>query len=756
MSDYQAAPLIAAKYSIPPVRPGAVARTRLHEQLMDTSYTPLTTVVAPAGWGKTTVLVHWADDPAETRHVVWVSLDTSDDEPARFWSYVLTALTLGVDGLTADALKALSTAGATPMDLALPQLLNDLNELTSESVLVLDDYHLIDDPQIHQDVEFLVGYLPAALRLVIAGRFDPPLPLARMRARGELTEIRAAQLRFAEPEALALLSAVTASAFDPGHAAELCEKAEGWAAGLQLAGLAIRASSEPTTTSATLRGDDRHILDYLSTEVLAHLDSSQRELLVRTAVLERLSGPLCDAVLHRHGSADVLHELERRDMFVTALDPDRQWFRCHGLLRELLVREQGEDADHPAANVLSDAATWFLERGYVADAIDVRIQAEDFEGAAELLRTQVMWFIGHGAAASHLQLGERLPRRLVVSDPMLCISLAWTAAFTGQNWKMAPWLDAAERFSMDQGAAALGWSSLRGAVLTMRARYNGTAGADDPTALRHAEEAVRVEVDPTLPGYVVARTVLGITLSNLDRSWEAVRPLDAAWKQARTQALYPLPRLQAASALAVALFDTRRLDQLRRLLTDIHPTVEACQEHWGPAVGPGLSRLLTVQGQLAHHDGDIVRATILLDQAVELARIFGEPTARMTALLATAQIQLDRRDPAAAHASISEAREVADNDHVPSPILDRLTAMDSRVGRPSHSFSRTDVLLEELTERERAVLRGLAGDGSQREIGKALFLSINTVKGYTKSLYRKLGVGTRKDAVSRGRSLGLM
>ena len=187
-------PLLAAKCSIPPQRPGGVVRRRLHDLLLDNAATRLTAVAAPAGWGKTTLLSQWAHDPREQRRVAWVSLDESDDEPVRFWSYVMTALR--PHGLGAGSVAALGAPGVDPIDVAVPLLLNELESATDAVVLVLDDFHLLSDPRVHEGVEFLLAYLPASMRLVVAGRTDPPLPLPRLRARGELTEIRAEDLRF--------------------------------------------------------------------------------------------------------------------------------------------------------------------------------------------------------------------------------------------------------------------------------------------------------------------------------------------------------------------------------------------------------------------------------------------------------------------------------------------------------------------------------------------------------------------------------
>ena len=212
-SDRPARPLLTVKQVIPPVRAGAVPRERLQRQLR-LAETRLTVVVAPAGWGKTSLLSGWAADADEQRRIAWVSLDESDDEPVRFWSYVLTALHGASDEISAGPLQALDGAGIAPIDLALPMLLNELAASAVPHVLVLDDYHVLTDPRIHEAVEFLVTYLPASLRLVIAGRTDPPLPIARLRARGDLTELRAAQLRFSPDEAAALVSAVSGHDLD--------------------------------------------------------------------------------------------------------------------------------------------------------------------------------------------------------------------------------------------------------------------------------------------------------------------------------------------------------------------------------------------------------------------------------------------------------------------------------------------------------------------------------------------------------------
>ncbi|MDF2977467.1 MAG: malT [Actinomycetospora sp.] len=756
MSERPTAPLIAAKQTVPPIRPGTVVRTRLRAGLHRDDGTRLTVVVAPAGWGKTTLLSQWAHDAAETRGVVWVSLDEADDDPIRFWTYVLTALHRAAPELADGALGALSTPGLDPVDLALPLLLNALVELDRRYVLVLDDYHVLSDPRVHEGVEFLLAYLPPTLHLVLAGRSDPPLPLARLRARRELTEIRAADLGFRPDEAAALLCAVGDAAFDAEAVTALCARTEGWAAGLQLAALTVRGAADPATAATTIRGDDRHVLDYLSTEVLDRLETDHRDLLVRTSVLERLTGPLCDHVLGRDGSAEVLRALERADLFVVPLDARGDWYRCHGLFRDVLRRELTRMDPAEPARVLARAADWFLAREHLVDAVDHRLRAGDEPAAADLLRSSVPWFLERGALSTHLELGQRLSPGTVLADPRLCVALAWAAALDGRHDRMGPWLDAAEDLIDEDTPALEGWRTVRGAAATMRAVELVIWRAEAEPALTASAHAIAQETDPMVAGYVMARTVRGAVLAFSGRHEEAVPFLDEAWERARALGLSPLLALQPASILGVALTETGRVERLRRLLADVAPAVRTAEQQWGTATTPGVATLRTAEARLAGVDGDPGTARTLLLRAVELARTSGEAPALLTALTDLAEAELDRGDPAAARAALAQAREVGEHEPVLTLFVDRLARLERRAGRSAAPPRRHDEVVEDLTDRESAILRALTGDATQREIGASLYLSINTVKGYTKILYRKLGVSTRAEAVERARALGLV
>ena len=742
-SDRPTRPLLTVKQVIPPVRAGAVPRERLQRQLR-LAETRLSVVVAPAGWGKTSLLSGWAAEAGEKRRIAWVSLDESDDEPVRFWSYVLTALH-GVSGeISVGPLQALDGAGIAPTDLALPMLLNELAVSAVPHVLVLDDYHVLADPRIHEAVEFLVTYLPASLRLVIAGRTDPPLPIARLRARGELTELRAAQLRFSPDEAVSLVSAVSGHDVDSATAAAVWERTEGWAAGLQLAALALRADP------AKARGDDRHLLDFFAAEVLPGLAPRQHDLLVRAAPLERLSGPLCDAALQVTGSAEVLADLVRADLFVAALDDEQRWYRLHHLLRDALAREATTDP----REVLSRAATWFAAQDRFDDAVHHLVLAGRDDAAAELLEsTAETWFFPRGAATTYLQLGERLPSSAV--GPVLALTLGVAAALCGDQARVNRWLDAADAAGTPDTVAP-GWHSFRAAVLCWRAAF-GLSDAESARSVALAQQALDLETKGGAHGHPVVRPALGGMLFRDGRFDEAAALLLDQWARPDRDSWQPWILLNVGGTLTVSLIETGRGDECDRVLRDAGPLAEAVERDGREASAPGLAALRIAKGRRRYESADPEAAAVLLRRAVTLAELHPRPTMLFLGLVYLADAELARGDRPAALAALSRAREIVDDEPVSAFAARRLEQAEARLGRAgTRAAKRSGALTEELTDRELSILRALQGSATQREIGAALFLSINTVKAYNKSLYRKLGVASRHDAVTAARELGLI
>jgi LuxR family transcriptional regulator, maltose regulon positive regulatory protein len=313
---------------MPSRRPGAVPRQRLAQRGRAVSGSALTILSAPAGFGKTTLLTEWlaaeSADGADRAAVAWVSLDRRDNDPTLFWTYVVTAIQAAVDGVGNAALQLLASS-PPPIDAALAALLNDLDGHSSELMLVLDDYHVIETPAVHDGLTFVLEHQPRGLHVVLATRADPPLPLAQLRASGRLVEVRAADLRFTPEEAAAYLNGPMDLGLSDDHVAALEGRTEGWIAALQLAALSLQGRADPDAFIAGFAGNDRYIVDYLAEEVLARQPAEAREFLLATSILERLTGPLCDAVTGRDGGKLTLSALERANLFLVPLDDRRQW-----------------------------------------------------------------------------------------------------------------------------------------------------------------------------------------------------------------------------------------------------------------------------------------------------------------------------------------------------------------------------------------------------------------------------------------------
>ena len=376
-------PLLASKVRVPGRRREAVPRPRLAERVGRAAR--LTLVSAPAGFGKTTLLTQWlAEAPDGGPAVAWVSLDERDNDPGTFWTYVITALHGATDGAGAGALGLLRSS-QPPTEAVLVSLVNDLHGLPGEVVLVLDDYHLIESRDIQDGMAFLVEHLPAQVHLLLATRVDPPLPLARLRARGELVEVRSTDLRFTPAEAAEYLAGPMGLALSPEDVATLAERTEGWAAALQLAGLSLQDRDDPSAVVAKFAGDDRFVVDYLAEEVLARQPTDVRDFLLETSVLERFTGPLCDAVTGQAGGAARLVALERSNLFLVPLDDHRQWYRYHHLFADVLRAQLLGQQPGRVTELHRRASAWFQDHGDPAAAIRHALAGDDYDRAADLI-----------------------------------------------------------------------------------------------------------------------------------------------------------------------------------------------------------------------------------------------------------------------------------------------------------------------------------------------------------------------------------
>jgi LuxR family maltose regulon positive regulatory protein len=743
--------LVSTKLNPPSMRGDRVRRSRLVDHLRGRPSSKLTLIDAPAGWGKTTLLAEWSAAEAAARRFAWVALDTADNDPARFWTYAVLALQMAEPEVGGPALAALRVPGARATETVLPALINDLAAIGRPGLaLVLDDYHAVTNREIHEAVAFLLEHLPDSLHLVISTRSDPPLPLARLRARGEMTEVRAADLRFSETEAAAFLNEVLGLGLGAGEVARLHARTEGWAAGLYLAALSLRGRPDAPAFIEAFAGDHRHIVDYLGAEVLGGQTSQLREFLLRTSVLDRLCGPLCDAVMASSGSDEILEEIERSNLFLVPLDTRRHWYRYHHLFRELLRHELYRAEPGLVADLHRRASAWHRDRGTVGEAVHHAIASGDVTAAGELIARHWNAFIQRGRPATVVRWLDALPEAAVESDPRLCVARARTSLYLRRFEDVDRWVSAAERATGGGGPSEAAASVGSGAALLRAARLHMLG--DVAAASRAARRAVELERDEPSQAQAMARAALGVTLYWSGEA-EAEATLEEAIQVAEgTGDIVAL--LTALGYMAAIHLQRGELDEADEMLDRIATLVSD---------NPSLSEFMTTmalvgRGKVLEQRGQLDEADRLIGHAVELSRASAGLIEGSYGLLALAEVRHRQGAVQEAARLLSRARRVIRG--CPDPGI--LRQMLERAERRLHSEAKRRIRSSRLTPapdlsaRELAVLRLLGTRLSRREIGGELFVSENTVKTHMRGLYAKLAASSREEAVARARELGLL
>ena len=729
----------------PPMRRGGVGRPRLLAALLRPTRPRLTLLRAPAGAGKTTLLAEWAASADELREFAWLALDAGDNDPIRFWSYVIEALRGVAPDVGAAAADLLRAPGAGLEDAVLPALINDMLALDEPLVLALDDYHAIREPAVHRSLSFLIERAPPTLEVAIASRSEPPLPLARLLARGELVLIDALALRFSLEEAGELFGPVLSLDLDQADIAALWERTEGWAAGLYLAALSLRGRVSAHEFVADFAGDDRHVVDYLGAEVLADLPDDLHDFLVRTAILERLSAPLCDAVLTRADSAQRLAQIERANLLLVPLDERREWYRYHHLFADLLRLELQGTAPDELRELHLRASRWHRNHGLPDDAIRHAIAAGEIAAAGELIATHYSPAVQGGQTATADRWLRALPEDALRADARLCFARVIVTMSLGGHADADRWIDAMSAAELPAPFRD-GTTTIESGVAVlrcMRAMNTGDIGAGVPAARRAAE----LEADGA-PWHAVAVNVEGAC-----RCWQgdlagAEPVLEHGIELALATGVMPMPAVFSLGHLAFIAGEhgawTRANELVDRALDLAQRS--GLQEHWA------CSTAHTVRGCTPGHDAHAAVAS--LRRAAELARRGAGPVELAHSLLALAAGEHRAGDPEAARRALDEAREVLSR--CPDPGI--LPALMGPIDRLLHTSKRSRALAQSdtLSERELAVLRLLPSALSQREIGNELYVSLNTVKTHTRSIFRKLGVSTRDEAVARARHAGLL
>jgi LuxR family transcriptional regulator, maltose regulon positive regulatory protein len=455
--------LLATKLHVPGPQPGFVARPRLIERLEEGLARGLLLVCAPAGFGKTSLLADWTQRGGGP--VAWLALDSGDNDPARFWRHVLAALDRARPGIAEQVAPLLGPPAPASFEGLVTALINQLATRPDHVLLVLDDYHLVEAQVVHASVGFLLEHRPPGLRLVLASRADPPLPLARLRARGQLGELRDADLRFTAEEAAALLHAVVGPDLPEAAVAVLAARTEGWVAGLQLAGLSLRGQADVAGFVASFSGSHRFVLDYLAEEVLERQPEQLRTFLLETSVLERLSGGLCDAVTGRADGQAMLERVERANLFLVPLDAVRSWWRYHQLFADLLRARLLQERPERVQELHRNAAAWSEAHGLVDDAVRHALGAGDAAWAARLAERHADALLLRSEGATVARWLAALPAELLGSRPRLLLVQARLALLSGRVAGVDELLDDAERAFMEAGDEPFEPSTGRGASL---------------------------------------------------------------------------------------------------------------------------------------------------------------------------------------------------------------------------------------------------------------------------------------------------
>jgi LuxR family transcriptional regulator, maltose regulon positive regulatory protein len=634
--------LLATKLSTPPVRPDLVSRPHLFQKLETCLEHSFTLVAAPAGFGKTVLLSTWARQ--HRRSVAWVSLDSSDNDAVQFWTYVLTALDTLHPGSGATPLSLLQSAQPASMETVLAAFINGLVTVQQHIALILDDYHLIEELPIHRTMTYLLDHLPSQLHLVLASRVDPPLPLSRLRARHQLVELRADDLRFTFVEAATFLNNIMGFRLAEHDIAALETRTEGWIAGLQLAALSMQGRKDITGFISAFAGSHRYIVDYLTEEVLHQQSEQVRTFLLQTSILERLCGSLCDAVTGQSGSQAILEQLEQANLFLLPLDDERSWYRYHHLFAEAL-RFRLTQAQPDLLPILHQrASTWFEGHDLIPEAVNHAFAARDFERATALIEPVLYQMFSQGTHATVRQWLEALPEEVLFTRPSLCLLYAWAFLYVGEIESCKRPLEVAER----------SWRAERnlnrlGEVYIFQSSIALVQG-DATLARNYAQKALPLLSEQDLISRCNYTTYMGASHLLLGNIREASRLLDEALNRCQPVHLYG------------TLYTMNFLAELQIVQGKLHQAAATSQEvisRLSERASIHSSRAFSRLGRLSCEWNELDLAVQYMQQAISLGEQAGQEVYMSPVYLASAQVRWTRGEVGEALAVLDKAEQTA-------------------------------------------------------------------------------------------------
>jgi len=723
--------LHTTKLHPPAVRSTSVRRRRLSDRL-GSARPALALLVAPPGFGKTTVLAEWA--ATDPRPFAWVRLDAQDNDRAVLWAYIATAV---ASAASSDGPVSSLTAAARAPDPA-GALAAALESLGEELVLVLDDYYLITNEDCHAQVSRLIELTPRTVQLVIATRWDPPLNIARLRAAGELMELRAPDLQFNLDETREFLNGSLALALDRRAISVLHERTEGWPAGLYLAYLSLHESADPRQFVQTFGASNRHVIDYLTEQVLMALRADVLQFMLATSIVDTICGPLADVLTGESGSGQRLMDLERANVFIAPLDERREWYRYHPLLAELLRTELTRREPEKLPLLHRRAAEWYAGAEDPDRAIEHAIAASDTDFAARLIGQNYLRQIEWGRIATVLGWLDAIGAGAIATDRRLGVVKAWTMHFLGRHAEgdlaLSSAMAAPEVSPLPDGA-----NSIEATAALIGAAF---PGGDVGAMLAAARRAFELEATRDSPWRITVHVQLGFALVRAGRFEEAKTPLRTGAELASALSMWmdAIGSRALLSRIELEIGDPALAERLAREAIDIADAHELTPTPTAAYARVALGAVLLRRGYVA-------TAESLLSEALPTIRALGEPLALAEVLLplAAAFRALGRR--ADARAALDEANAMIDAARDPGVL---------GVGRGRRAAPKAGPGMEALTSREVEVILAVSSGVSNREAARRLFVSYNTIHSHLRSIYRKLDVPSRDAAVDRARDLGLI
>ena len=727
--------VLGTKLTPPPIRPEHIVREPLLEFLDAATTRPLTLLSAPTGFGKSTLLAAWAR--RATYRSAWLTLTDGDADTVRLMAGIVAALRRAGLDIDDDLDRDLVAPGSDPVGRVLPRLLDSVDE-GDPVVLILDDYHqLTGSPARSLITEFIAG-MPERLRVMIGTRADPAMPLGRLRAVGSMQEIRSDMLRFGPDEADRFLNGSLGLGLDHESVATLEDRTEGWPAGLYLAALGLRGSRDRASFLAEFAGSSRHIVDYLSAEVLDGLGADDRAFLLQTSILRRLTGPLCDAVTGMTGSAARLRELERANLFIVPLDEQRTWFRFHRLFGQLLRSELADGSPELEPELHRRASSWHADHGPVEAAVEHAVAAGDHELAGSLMVRSWQDFARSGEFQTFEHLIASIgDDRGAMAGPVAVVE-AMMAGLQGRDPAVIGGLISKAEAARWDGPTPDGHSIDVLADVVVATFVANDLGRQKAAAQRLFE---RKDLDDGV--VATGQAGLGMILTMEGDASGALAILEGP-----DTPNHPNVSLYAAAARSLATTDMGDPAEGERLARESLARADA----WGLTTSMVAGSLWLALGSAVNLQGKPREAIPPLEQALLQWGVPGT-VHRAQVLIDLASVYAAVGEPVKARATAGEARKVLDGILSSGALPTRLAAVEKqlRIGA-TRNLPASDVP----SEAEIRVLRLLASPLSAREIAGDLYISLNTVKTHTKALYQKLGTSSREETVSRARELGLL